>query len=32
MTFATSRIKEAADRYGFIAQSLGLKWKDTVDQ
>ncbi|KZP21737.1 hypothetical protein FIBSPDRAFT_740187 [Athelia psychrophila] len=26
------RIKEAADRYGFIAQSLGLKWKDTVDQ
>ncbi|KAF7969402.1 hypothetical protein HWV62_27391 [Athelia sp. TMB] len=26
------RIKEAADKYGFIAQSLGLKWKDTVDQ
>jgi hypothetical protein len=24
------RIKEAADKWGFVAQSLGLKWRDSA--
>jgi len=24
------KIKEAADKWGFVAQSLGLKWRDSV--
>lgn len=27
-----SRIKEAADKWGFVAQSLGLVWKDARKQ